>query len=544
MITWLQTSLGKHHKTLLGLLLGVTIVSFVFFGAWSNAHPERGAKLFFGVDLNSARASEPYSDFAVLSALLEGRRATDDGIHLGILFSYLADTAQIPAPSPEKLKKSVEESFGGEESLRSKWALFVGEVQRLLGTSGAQENVLPRIERYFSMRWRIQQVQERLLGPGYSLPFESALEWRAQNTQWTLDTATLSAASFSPKIEPDEAALKGYFEKNKESFRIAPRITVNYAAFTPSAADQAAVTATATVDQLRNFALENAQSIPGFDLAKLDEQLKSDAGRVSLEASWREAQVRDVLVARVSMLLAEKLPVEEEAPPAEKIKQVLEPAGAALTPVGAFDETSVPTTLPVSPGILANALSLSAEKWRSDIYPSGAGVVVFFHQKTDPARIPAFEEVREKVNTGFLRAEKSRLFSEHTRTVRDQLGSAIAGGKKFAEAAQALGLTVKSHPAFKPGSPPSELSPVRDALFAELPALSAGDLAPVLRNGADALYVRIDKKETPELDLNAPEIQNITAINSRYASSGSLRSLMDELLVAETTHANTGKGTR
>ncbi|MDR2844789.1 MAG: peptidyl-prolyl cis-trans isomerase [Puniceicoccales bacterium] len=502
MITWIQTSFGRHHKLLLGALLGITIISFVFFGAWSSASGSgRHGQVFLGVDLHSSRACEPYTDILQLA----GGRADEQSLKSVILLTHLADAVQIPSPTETQFKKYIETSLGTNDAAKRQ---FHQQVQTILGVS--PEVATSRIVRYFQTRWRIEQAQEYLKGPGYVLPFEAALLWRTQETQWTIAVATLDGTAFKPAIEVTEDALKAFFDEHKADFTIPPRVTADYALFSPSEADIAAVTTAPTDAELSKYAKENAQNFPGLDVKKIDEEIKTR--RAELEKGWRVAQTRDYLAGRISSLLAEQLPFDEVAPNAEKIKQVLANAGAVVATAPSFDKNDVPKELPVPANILANALKLTSETWRSDVYPLTSNVVVFFHKQTEPAYIPTLEKVREKVVAAYTQHEKKRLFVLHSADIGKQLRGAVAEGKTFAETATALGLKVKDYPGFKISQEafPIELLPVANSLVTELRVTDVGAVTAVLRDGIDARYAYIAKKDEPKLDANAPEIQDIT----------------------------------
>jgi peptidyl-prolyl cis-trans isomerase D len=509
MLTWIQTSFGKHHRVLLGALLGITIVSFVFFGAWSGAQGARRAKTFLGVDLNSQKQMESYLDFAFFDSVIGTGLAQGDS-KTAILLKHLADTAQIPDPTPEQAKKFFETLSKSAPNLQGGLAAVVEAASNRLGIR--PEAAALRFERFLFTLWRVQAVKTILAGPGFAVPYGSALQWRAETTRWTVETATLPAASFSPQIPAPEDTLKTYFAENKENFRLPPVVHASYALFSPSPEDIAAVTETPTDEQLKAYVFNNFQNIkiPGFDLFKLDEQLKTH--RAELEKSWRAAQARDRLAGRISTLMALQLPVSDEPANPDHISSVLSANGSAETPLPAFDKDSIPQNLPVPGTLLGNVLKLTSEIWRSDVYPLPDKVVVFFHKKTDPSRLPEFAEVREKVTAAYLAQEKKRLFAEHSARIGKQLREAAAAGKNFAQTARDLGLSTEEIPPFTFPESPEKFNTT--SLLPELNRLAEGEITPVLKNGEDTFYARLVKKDAPPFDLNAPEVQTRTAQNA------------------------------
>jgi hypothetical protein len=520
MITWIQTSFGKHHKVLLGLLLGITIISFVFFGAWSSARPGgTRAKSYLGVNLDSARETAPFRKYIRFEHGEDLLQRIDGQQYsfwfLGnILDCHTADALQIPDPNEAQLKAFAERNPDLVAKIKT---LAPGEKQDFA--------------HYLNTRWRIERANNILRGPGYALSFESALAWRILNTHWTIETATLANATFSPAITPTEDALKSFHEQHKEDYRVPPRVTLTTATFQPDATDAAAVPpgdAPPTDDELRRYAHGNAQAFtPRLDLAKLDDQLKTRKDEIIQH--MRTSKIRDHLAGRISTLLADELPVD--APPAPgKIPKILAATNAVQHTLQPYGKDSIPAGTGLPNALLEAALKLGNEVWRSDVYPLGNNnVVVFFHQKTEPSRIPALEEIRDKITAGFVQQERNRLFNEHCVATGRQLNSALAEGKKFADAATALGLTVKTYPPFKFLALPNELKPLENTLPVELNATAEGSLTPFLRNGADALYAHVAKKETPAFDATLPEVQTQEKIRAGFAAQTAFQAIRAEL---------------
>lgn len=520
MITWIQTSFGKHHKVLLGLLLGITIISFVFFGAWSSAGPGgTRTQSYLGLNLGSARETAPFRKYLRFEYGDDLLRRVDEQQYrmwfLGnILDAHMADALQIPDPNDAQLKAFAERNPDIVAKIKT---LAPGEKQDFA--------------HYLNTRWRIEHAGNILRGPGYALPFESALAWRIINTQWTIETATLANASFSPAFTPSEDALRNFYEQNKENYRIPPRLTLATATFQPDATDAAAIAPDAappTENELRQHAYANAQAFtPQLDLAKFDDQLKTRKDEIIQH--MRTSKIRDHLAGRISTLLADELPVD--IPPApDKIAKILAATKATQHTLAPYGKDSIPTGTGIPNALLEAALKLGNDVWRSDVYPLGNNnVIVFFHQKTDPSRIPTLEEVRDKVTASFVQQERNRLFSEHCVATGKQLNAALAEGKTFADAARALGLTVKTYPPFKFIALPNELQALENTLPGELNATAEGGLTPFLRNGPDALYAYVLKKEAPAFDATLPEVRTQEKIRADFAAQSSLNAIRAEL---------------
>ena len=320
MITWLQTSFGKHHKLVLGLLLGVTIISFVFFGAWSGVGSMRSAK-FLGVNLNSSREMERYSN---IFALQYGQVPhsnfgyTQEGQYL-IFSLHLADTLQIPNPNTDQLREFLGTIFGGQENIAAKVAEQTQQASRNLHINEQQAKA--RLEQVYNDIWRLRRAQEILSGPGYALHSEAASFWKERNTDWTIEAASLASDSFQPAIQPTEEQLQTYFESNKQKYELPPEVSLSYVIF-PAA--NAASVGKPSDEELRQFAMANAQHIAGFDFTKIDESIA--AHREAILQRWTHEQTGLRSASAASNFLAEELPFaekEEENPTSAEIDQKL-----------------------------------------------------------------------------------------------------------------------------------------------------------------------------------------------------------------------------
>ncbi|MDR0535240.1 MAG: hypothetical protein LBG65_02635 [Puniceicoccales bacterium] len=529
-------ALGKYHKLLLGALLGITVVSFVFFGVWSGAQGGGAGKQYFGVNLNDPRAMEPYRDLAVFS----GRR--DGDVLQYIRQIALANQAQIPAPVGEQLRSELLKELKTADALGRLVETLV-EVARRNG-SPSNADATARVERYLSNTLRIRRLQTALAGPGYAVPHEAVLAWRLQNTLWEIETATLSSETFNPEIKPDDATLAQYYETVKEDYRIPPVVTASYAAFAPSEADFKDVPTTATEEELQAFILNNHETLvlPGLDFrkpevrSKLDEHLKNR--RADILKLWRETRAAENLAGRLSVLL-EQLPLLDGYNE-KQTKKFLEANHAAETLLPAFHKDNIPGDLPVPARILANIFELNNETWRSNVYPSGAKAIVFFHKKTLPARIPDLAEVRERALAAYVAHERSTLFNKHAIELGEKLKSALAAGKSLAEVATPLGFKLNKPAPFKTSEVPAEFYAIETSFDPSHPSalpgivrylsvLPEGGLTPVLKNGASALYARLLKKSEPAASSTAPEVQPIlaraTALNQNLAYASIIASL-------------------
>jgi hypothetical protein len=545
MITWIQTSFQKHHKLALGTLLGITIVSFVFFGAWSGAGGARPKSSFLGVDTRSQREIEPYRDIAVV--------LQKDPVEC-ILGKHLADAAQIPTPTDAQAAAFVGDfrffygrlltpriaagipetelpKLNAEQRKNFLDALTARIAASIEGATppAAKKAAAGRLVAAIKQAWRIEEATKLLAGPEYAPPFEATLQWRVLNTTWTLETATLDAAGFKPEIPTPDDKLRPFFDARAETFRIPPFVEVACAVFPTDKRDRDAASSDAPPERdLRAFILNNkdalALEITGLDTAKLDEQLdasKPDNKRAAILKAWNDSRARDALAGRISEAL-EKLSLDDPFSE-ERVAKFTAANGGKLSSVPAFNSNSIPKTAPVPADLLRHALTLTTEQWRSSVYPAKNGqVVVFFLKNTKPSRIPEFAEVREKVAAEYTAAEKARLFAELATTTGAKIREAVKDGKKFTDAAKTLGLKTDAPKPFKPDNVPADLQPLGRQLWREAAIVAVGEITPVLRAGDKAVFVHVVKRDTPAPDANDPTLKYFATNNARRAAEFTL----------------------
>jgi peptidyl-prolyl cis-trans isomerase D len=556
MITWIQTTFQKHHKLALGTLLGITIVSFVFFGSWSGAGGSRQTETYLGVDTKARREIGPFYDLAAVM----GSRGDLNSL---IFYKHIADVAQIPEPTDAQLREFYKKELGGGDikiaaALRANIAVRLQ--QHSQATPGSPADNDARVDAAFRQLIRIHSAFKLLAAPEFSDPFEGQLRWQATNTSWTIETATLAGAGFDPKIDASDDKVKPYFEAHKKDFTIKQQTLAAAAVFTAKPDDNkpAKNETPASDEDLRTFALNNEAVVKAtfktYDSLKLTEQLKSNRADF-LKAYNASKAPLDRLGGRITEWLEKKLPGGEPTN-YESAKRTLIAEGAVFVEPAAFSEDNVPSNakvgdITIPTALLKNALRLNRDEWRSGQYDlplqpgKPAAVVVFLWRKTIPAREPTFAEVKDKVVKKFTAQEKSRLRDERDTAEWRKLDEQLRAGKSFADAAKAQKLTYKTFPAFKFPSAgkdgqyemnnfPVELLYAYQRLSSELRRSAAGTLLPKMRTGNDALFVRLIKREAPELKAEADKkaAEDLAKAAAANAAQSSLHNTLAGLQAA------------
>jgi len=210
MISWIQRNFQHHFRLVFGLILAVTIVSFVVsYGP--SAGLGRGQKVvvrdFFGHKLDGASPAAGDLMDARLSINLQ--LGGPGGITADQMATYalqrvaalhIADQFQLPGPTPAELTEFIRNlrlfmgtsgQFDADRyaqfraSLRNSPGLTEGDVLRIINEDA-----------------RIAKVQGLLSGPGYVLPADVREQLDRSDTTWKVATAVVDYASFKPRITP------------------------------------------------------------------------------------------------------------------------------------------------------------------------------------------------------------------------------------------------------------------------------------------------------------------------------------------------------
>jgi len=238
MISWIQTTFQHHFKAIFGVLLAVTIISFI---ATIGASPGVGrgdhnvAKAeFFGHNLASESDKRLMDGDAALSIELQAGFNPYDGdqIHQYALQRvaalHLADEWHLPSPTTEQMTDYIRtlRIFAGTDGQfdATKYATLRGNMR--LSPGGETE-----VARVLNDDLRCNQVNTILAGPGFLQPSEVKAELVRDDTTWTVGTAEVDYASFHPAEDVSDAKVAAYFQQNALRYQIPASVLESYVAF-------------------------------------------------------------------------------------------------------------------------------------------------------------------------------------------------------------------------------------------------------------------------------------------------------------------------
>ncbi|MGB0412885.1 MAG: hypothetical protein ACPGJU_00430 [Coraliomargarita sp.] len=534
MISWIQNHLIRHGRWIFICLLTVIIVAFVFTigntpGCTTNTSYYQEQE-FYGYDLNSKRDMELVQSKAAMSAQVSGTplRSSEQLVQR-IALVHLADQIGIPAPDQDTLADYIKtkRSFLGPDGT------FSVDAYTAFTDSLESNPAIPAGLFISTMEedYRIEQLSEVLAGPGYVLPSEARIQTQRNQTSYKLATGSLSYSDFAPETASDDAAVKAYFEANKQSYEIPARIIASYVQFDT----EKFVDAEATVDDvvLREYFVENRARFASEYEATLPEpaegeekptvtfELVKDAVAKAYQLAQAETKA-NTAASEFAYRLYDQAVERDSA----TFNSILNDAGLSLQKIEPFTAAGA-SQRALSPQMLQAAFDLSDQRYYSDAYAVPGGYAVLIYQDRIAPELPAYESVAAEVEAAYLSEEKRRLFNEHGETLAAELKAKVEGGSNFMDAAEGLGLTVAEFESFKSSEAPRELN--RTALQ-QAQNMEPGEISDMLRSGDEGIFVFVETKDVPEIGDDNEDFTQAEDWLKQYSTYISTQSAMNELI--------------
>jgi hypothetical protein len=516
MITWLQNATSKHHRIIFGFLLVVIVVSFVFYGFAGRGALSSGSSMYQGVDLNDPSVRARFRD-ATFFAQMTGQRMNENGLVQRVAELSLADSLGIPSPSVVEIRRFANEMTTGPDG-KSADGLnkFMEFTAKQLNVS--DDETRARFEAYIVDTWRIQKAISTLAGSGHATSSQIKRILDRERTNWTVDVATFSAASFKPEIKVDDAKVKESFTVNIENYRLPPQVAVTAVTITPSVADTAPV----SDDEIINMGYNQAEKFK-FETGKVKEQAL--AKRAELEKFVRADRAITNLAGQISDELAEKFAIDTAKADSKELAAWIKAKNAKVTVIPSFEVINPPTVAKIPAEALRVAGELNEKEWRTEVYRSEEGATFILLNVRTADRLPTYEEAKIKAVENWKKSQLNRLLAEEVAKVGKALQADIAAGKSFTDSAKAHKLVMTSPAAFSIYSLPEALKGADANTGPLIEAAGVGKLTSAIRvaNG-DHVFIRPAKKDLTEDKTNAEEarmfVQRVSQRNAYFTGIG------------------------
>lgn len=543
MISWIQKYFQKHFQWLFLLLLGCTIISFVFItnasSGFGSAGPKRLSRPFFGYDLEREEDQRRIVDDANYSVFLKAGYPFMQGAQLEqyamqrIAALALADQLKLPPPTEAQVSTYV----AGLPAFHNEQGQFDATKYQKFGDSlkGNPRFTTADAARVMRDDVRVEALQKLLSGPGYVLPHEIREELINADSSWTIQVASADYAGFAPEIAVTEDALARFYQENSFRYQVPERRRLSLVEF--KSADFASPGAP-TEEQLRAFYNQNPARFPapaeaGKDAPTLTPGAPTDdfpKVRAQVEAALRE-EVSAANAARAANAVTVALYEATAANKNVDVAAAVASRGLRPVAVAPFSPETPPAGLEWTQGYFDEISRLGADRRFSDALRTPAGYAVFLWHETLPPYQPGLADVRARVETDFRESEKSKRFAEHGRALKSRLEAALKAGTPFEKAAADAKLEVTSHANFTFQAPPAGLpAPVFQTLLT-LPAGSVTDMVRTREN--KGLLVYLQERKAPDTTSANPRFAEARARLAQFGVAATGNAILADMIAAE-----------
>lgn len=536
MISWIQKYFQQHFRTIFAILLGVTIVSFIFtIGAGSGigtADRRITSRPFFGRNLAAENEMSEIQRETQLSSILN-RENGSPLVRIAAL--EIADRLHVPGPSNLELKEFLKTLplFANEQGE------FDPAVYSRFQTDIRKSPMFPEalVRRVIEDDFRISRVATLLGGPGYVQAREVRTQLERFDTSWTLGLAYVDYKSFTPAINPTEIDIAKFFADKGANYEIPPMVSVRYADF-PASRFMDKVPASEA--ELKAFFDANPARF-----AKVDEKQPAAAPkapdyndptvRIQVALAYRlDKGAR--LAAKAASDFTLELYNKHINPGTPAFEEFLVSKQIKLKDLAPFSQDDPPAELGKSPEVAEEAFKLNKDRSYSDAIALGGGSVVLFWSDSIPARQPQLSEVKTKVTADYVEGERRRRFVELGKTLHNQLEARIKAGDSFDKAVAAVAasssakIESKNMPTFTLRQRPQDLDYL---VFSTLESLKKGEVSEMVASPEKGLLVYAADKKAPDLSDANPMYKTLLAQMARGTSLRNQGDYMRELIETE-----------
>lgn len=550
MISWIQRNFQQHFKLIFGVLLGLTIISFVFVTNASSglgrADRHVATREFFGHNLGSEDGQARIFGDANLSATLQLGYAGFSSEQLQqyafqrAAALHLADQFHLPATTKAEIADHIKNlaAFAGDNGQFDpvRYATFRDNLK----TGRITEADIARV---LADDVRVGKAQLLVGGPGYVLDEDIRTQLVRADTKWTLDVATVDYKSYQPAINPGTAELTKYFEDNSFRYEVSPRAVVNVVNFA-TADFLGAVTVTEAEVKARFDTSPASFSKPANDPKDPKAVKPAEAGdyalvRADVEATLKSERAHRLAVKAASDLsyaLFEKRVSHDPA----ALEAFLAARNLKWQHLAPFTAEDGPVEFGHSPDIAAAAFKLGSARHFSDAVAYAGGAAVLFWQETQPARKPLFSEVSARVTSDYIESERRKRFVDLGRALKALIETRLKAGDTFEQAAAAAGrahsvaLAVSTIPAFSLREPAKDLD---YSILGSLDRLEQGQVSDMVVNADKGLLVYAAGRQLPDLTPANPQYAVARAQLASLTARLGANALINDLVAAELKRA-------
>jgi len=513
MITYLQTHMRRHGKLLLIVVMGLVIVSLLYFGP-ARSVDSRATSDFkiYGRTLSRADFDNVEDAYALLTSFQIGRPVhrtdIDNPEDRRQILMELALAEKAHQLGIRVTDEEVGEHIRALPAFQDNGHFNEQRFNEMLSSELPKRHLSEKdLQEIVSMKIALARLNELISTTALIAPSEVDDYLRMFNEKIDVAVAKFEEKNFKPTALPPEADLQAFYKQNAERFRIPKKIKVVYAEFPVPAASSKI-----TDDELRSMYDQNVARMGGRDGgAPPFEQVKELLRKAVLQQHQQEAVNK---VGRDATDFSLKFATDAREKPDFKAL-----AAADRLKTGETGYVSGPPDLKgikQPEAFAAEILKLSRENPVSLPVPAGDVIYVAHWLDTQESSVPEFAQVKDKVAELWKRDAALKSARETGMAARARFAQMTSEGKTFQQATQALGLRWDTLAPFSLREIPRE-DPNRffkQAAFAVRTG-SAGDFQPDATGGFFVFVKNRQAVDAAKVEDQRPEIKALLDRNER-----------------------------
>lgn len=419
MISFIQNILQKHHKWLLGILLFVIIIAFVFtIGAPGISSAKQQSLEFYGTNLLNQVEMSRIARSVALSAKFEG---LDDTKELGknmnqlvlqrIVLLGLADELKVPQPNSSNLKSYLQGlPLFLDENGRFSIDRYRSVIE-MFNRNGASKEELTQM---LCDNYRIALVLKMVNGSQHVFEHQVMTRLIKDYTQYDFVVAKLKCPEYNKDEFVGDEDLRRYYDLHMQDYVQQPLHSLSMVRFkskwykkdVPVPSDEV----------LFDFFAENKSLLwPKSEFVDVKDEI--------LE-SYIAAQANRILYDTAGQFVEDMYRDNIIIGSAEFV-ELLNKYHLKLETFEPFTKEEMPVVDGVHEMYVMRACDLDSQRPYTDPCPANFGCVVLFKNWTKPAYQMSFDEAREKVRQHYLEDKALSGFMDHIEAVRGKIADAL-----------------------------------------------------------------------------------------------------------------------
>jgi len=493
-------TIRKHQTWLWGVIITLTIISFVYFFSPYQKMDRGGGPVNFG-SINGQRISREEFIQARADALLnyffrhggswpednktQGwdteretyfrllllQKQADLGIHVSD--TVVAQAAREMLRSFQKPNASAADVF--RDQVLAKVGLTLSDFERFVRHEVGMQELINAVA----------------MGGRLVTPEEAKGLYIREHEERATQAVFFSPSNYLASVTVTPEALGTFFTNQQAIYRIPERIQLNYVKFEYT---NFLAEATNLLSKLTNLDLQIEQAY-----RENPTNLLQEAKAISLEDAKVKIRERQ-LVAFETQLARKKASEfayqldEKEALGPQALAAVAQTNGMTVQVSAPFDQIDGPKDIQIGPGFAKAAFGLTNSVFAGPLVGDDAAYIITLNNRI-PSEAPAFDQIKERVEADY----KLNLATTMTRQAgidfTQNATNQIAQGKSFPDVCVAAKVTLVEIPPFSlstqslPGSDVSTLNQLKQAAFGADPGKIAGYYS-TDDGGGFVLYIR------------------------------------------------------